>query len=68
MVYFFDGNHAGVLYCGTEADVDLLTQHGGAVQYWTHSTPDIGSTVSVTVDCKEEQWPVERPNFAPPWW
>ena len=79
MVYFFDGNRPGVLYCGTEADVDLCRQHGGSPERWTRSTPAVGSTITVLVDrenvsglgrepLREEQWPVERPNFAPPWW
>jgi hypothetical protein len=64
-VYFFDGNHAGVLYCGTEADVDLLRQHGGSPMRWNGAhSPAVGSTITVIVDDKKEQWPVERPNFA----
>jgi hypothetical protein len=74
MIYFFDKNNAGVLYYGTEADVDLLRQHGGS--------PDVVSeprmaqlrltirqnTVYLQVDGKEEQWLLERANFAQPWW
>jgi hypothetical protein len=68
MVCFFDGNNPGVLYCGTKADMELLRQHGGSPERWTRSAPAVGSTIMVLVDCKEEQWPVERPNFAQPWW
>ena len=75
MVYFFDGNNPGVLYCGTEADVDLLRQHGGSPKMWAEgwfgvqeSNPLVGSTITVLVAGKEELWPVERPNFAQPWW
>ena len=64
MVYFIDGNSPGVLYCGTEADIDLLHQHGGSPKRWTRSTPDVGKTVTVLVNEKEEQWPVEQANFA----
>jgi hypothetical protein len=68
MVYFFDGNNAGVLYCGSEADVDLLRQHGGCPKKWTADGAVVGSTITVMVDGKEEQWQVERANFAQPWW
>ena len=78
MVYFFDGNNPGVLYCGTAADVKLLRQHGGSPKRWAANVaegrrlnplaPAVGSTITVLTPEKEEQWPVERANFAKPWW
>ena len=80
MIYFFDKNNAGVLYYGTEADVDLLRQHGGSpdvvseprlAQLRVHGDTGgncIRLTITVPVDGKEEQWLLERANFAQPWW
>jgi len=72
MVYFIDGNSPGVLYCGTEGDIETLHRHGGSPKRWTRSTPAVGSTIMVLTGSDEEpaieRWSVERPNFAQPWW